>query len=282
MKRKEIMAKLNLGAVMEPGEEYPEAQEVVEVGQLYDLDIIRPKFDDYRKEAVRIATDAKALEVKDDESLNLAVMLGGNAKKIGKAIDAERKRIILEPSDFVKGVNGIAKMITDQLDEAERVTKQKIGTHQARIEMERRQAERKAKEATDALQKKLDDEAAATNKKAADEAKAKAEKEAKEKGATPEQVKAEVAKAEDGAAKIAVVAPTVVAPVIPETQRAVRTEEGSAHQRKIWTYEVLDPALVPVEYKIVNEQSIRDAIKTGIREIPGVRIFEETRTVFRS
>ena len=84
------MSKLNLGAV---GGEYPESQEIVEVGQVYDLDIIRPKFEDYKKEAVRIATDAKALEVKDDESLNLAVMIGGNAKKIVKAIDAKRKEI---------------------------------------------------------------------------------------------------------------------------------------------------------------------------------------------
>ncbi|MFH2076583.1 MAG: hypothetical protein ABIJ57_14770 [Pseudomonadota bacterium] len=273
------MSKLNLGAV---GGEYPESQEIVEVGQVYDLDIIRPKFEDYKKEAVRIATDAKALEVKDDESLNLAVMIGGNAKKIVKAIDAKRKEIILEPAEFVKGVNAMCKMITDNLDEAERVTKQKIGQHQARIEMERRKQEEAARKAAAELQAKLQAEADEANRKAREAAAKLAEEEARKAGAKKAEIEAARKKAEDEARKHEIQAPTVVAPVIPEAQKAVRTEEGSAHQRKVWSYEVMDAALVPVEYKIVNEQSIRDAIKMGVREITGVRIFEEVKTVFRT
>jgi len=223
---------------------YPEAaeREVVEVGQVLDLDIVRPRFDDYKREAVRISADVKALEVKDDESLNLAVMIGGNAKKIAKAIDAQRKAIILEPAEFVKGVNAIAKAITDSLEEAERIAKQKIGQHQARIEMERRKQEEAARKAAEELQKRINAEAK----------------------------------------KAGVEAPVVMAPVIPEQQKVVRTETAAAHQRKVWSFEVLDLAAVPVEYKIVDEQLIRDAVKMGIREIPGVRIFEETKTVFRT
>ena len=260
---------------------YEESREVVQVGTL-DLDTVRPGFERHKQEAARIAADAKALTVQDQESLNTAVALGGNAKKIAKAIDAQRKAIILEPSEFVKGVNGLCKMITDSLDEAERITKQKIGQHQAKVELERREAERKAKEATEALQKKLDDEAAAANKKAADEAKAKAEEEARAKGASPEEVKAEVAKAEEDAAKIAVVAPTVVAPVVQEAAKVTRTESGSASQRKVWTFEIINEKAVPAEYRIIDEQLIKDAVRMGTRDIPGVRIFEETKVVFRT
>ena len=273
------MSKLNLGAV---GGEYPEAVDRVMIDVVYDLDIIRPKFEDYKKEALRIATDSKTLEVRDEESLNLAVMLGGNAKKIAKAIDAKRKEIILEPAEFVKGVNAMCKMITDSLDEAERVTKAKIGQHQARIEMERRKQEEAARKAAVELQAKLQAEADEANRKAREEAARIAEEEARKAGAKKAEIEAARKKAEDDARKHEIQAPTVVAPVIPETQRAVRTEEGSAHQRRVWSYEVMDAALIPVEYKIVNEQSIRDAIKMGIREIAGVRIFEEVKTVFRT
>ena len=275
------MGKLNLGAVMEPGE-YPEAVERVMIDVVYDLDIIRPKFDDYKRQAARIATDAKALEVKDDESLNLAVMIGGNAKKIAKAIDAKRKEIILEPAEFVKGVNGMCKMITDNLDEAERVTKAKISQHQARIEMERRKQEEAARKAAAELQAKLQAEADEANRKARAEAARTAEEEARKAKASKAEIEAARKAAEEEARKHEIQAPTVIAPVIPEQQKAVRTEEGSAHQRRVWTFEIIDAALVPVIYKVVDEQKIRDAIKQGMRDIPGLRIFEETKTVFRA
>lgn len=303
-----------------------ESREVVQVGPGCDLEAVRPRFDDYKTEAVRIATDAKALTVQDQESLNIAVMLGGNAKKIGKAIDAERKRIILGPAEFVKGVNGLCKMITDSLDEAERITKQKIGQHQAKVELERREAERKAREATEALQRRLQAEADEANRKAQEEIrlrveaeqKAKREKEeaeakirrekeaveARERGAKRAELaalekKAEeerqaaarkaaeerleaLRKAEEEAKKIEVVAPTVVAPVVQEAPKVTRTESGSASQRKVWTFEVVNEAEVPREFLAVDEGRIRDAVKMGVRSIPGVRIFEETKTIFRT
>ena len=225
-------------------ERYPKAaeREVVEVGQVYDLDIIRPKFDDYKKEAVRISSDAKALEVKDDESLNLAVMIGGNAKKIAKAIDAQRKAIILEPSEFVKGVNAIAKAITDSLDEAERTAKQKIGQYQTRIEMERRKQEEAARKAAEDFQKKLNAEAK----------------------------------------KAGVEAPKVVAPVIPEQQKVVRTEAGSSYQVKRWVCTVIDAAAVPREYCEPSKRLLDDAVKMGVRSIAGCTIEEISETRFRT
>jgi hypothetical protein len=271
---------------------------------MYDLEAIKPKFADYRFEAARIWHDAKFLTVTDQESLNIAVMLGGNAKKIGKAIEAERKRIILEPAEFVKGVNGICKMITDSLDEAEVTVKEKIRIHNTRVELERREAERKAREATEALQRKLQAEADEANRKAQAEARARVEEEqrikrekeaaeARERGAKAAELKAlaekaekerleAVRKAEEEAKKIEVIAPTVVAPVVQEAARVTRTESGSASQRRVWTYEVLSEAAVPREFFSLNEQKIRDAIKMGTRAISGVRIFEETKTVFRT
>lgn len=274
------------------------------ISAMYDLEAVKPKFSDYRTEAARIADDAKALTVQDQESLNIAVMLGGNAKKIAKAIDAQRKAIILEPSEFVKGVNGLCKMITDSLDETERTTKAKIGQYQARVEMERRERERKAREEAEALQRKLQAEADEANRKAREEARKRAEEEARikrekeeaearERGAKEAELKAiaekaerdrleALRKAEEEAKANAVEAPVVAAPVVQEAPKVTRTEAGSASQRKVWTFEIEHPEAVPREYLTVDEKKIRDAVRMGVREIAGVRIFEESKTVFRS
>lgn len=263
-------------------DEVEEATDNAMIGVVYDLDTVRPKFGAYKAESERLEADAKALVVDDQMSLNRAVAIGGSAKKASKAIDAQRKAIILEPQEFVKGVNSIAKMITDQLDEAEKAVKGKIGQFQARQEMERRERERKAREEAEALQRKLDAEVAEANRKAAEEARRKAEEEARARKASAAEIEAAKKKAEEEAAKIAVVAPTVVSPVVQDAPKVTRTESGSASQRKVWTFEVIDAAQVPREYLMVDEKRIRDAVRMGTRDIPGIRIFEESKTVFRS
>ena len=44
-----------------------------------------------------------------------------------------------------------------------------------------------------------------------------------------------------------------------------------------WNFEILDPYKVPREFCKPDETLIRQSIKDGAREIPGVRIFEETK-----
>ncbi len=269
-----------------------------------DLDAIRPRFDDYKAEAVRIAAEAKDLTVQDQESLNIAVMLGGSSKKISKAIDVQRKAIILEPSEFVKGVNGICKAITDQLDEAERITKQKIGQHQARAEMERRERERKAREEAEALQRKLQAEVAEANRKAAEEARKRAEEEqrikrekeeaeARERGAKKAEMEAlakkaeeerleAIRKAEEEAKKNEVQAPTVVSPVVQAAPRVTRTEAGSSYQSKRWVCRIVDEKKVPREYCEPSQKLLNDAVKMGTRIIEGCVIEEISETKFRT
>jgi hypothetical protein len=75
---------------------------------------------------------------------------------------------------------------------------------------------------------------------------------------------------------------TVATPVVPEVAKVTRTVEGSASQRKEWTHEILNPDEVPREYCSVDERLIRKAVKGGVREIPGVRIYEDYITSFRS
>jgi hypothetical protein len=50
---------------------------------------------------------------------------------------------------------------------------------------------------------------------------------------------------------------------------------------KTWGFAVIDASIVPREYLSINEVVIRQAIRNGIREIPGVGIFQENKLVVR-
>lgn len=49
----------------------------------------------------------------------------------------------------------------------------------------------------------------------------------------------------------------------------------------VWRHEVTDPTAVPRHYLMINEAAIKAAIAGGLREIPGVRIFEDIKTSVR-
>lgn len=86
-------------------------------------------------------------------------------------------------------------------------------------------------------------------------------------------------------------APQSVA-VAAATSGPLRTGSGSVSRRKRWTFEVTDPAKVPLTYQLpvdggeVEEElvqlrppepkAIRKLVNAGVRELPGVRIFEDT------
>lgn len=219
------------------------------------LDAVKPKFQPYLIRVREMADEAKAVEVSDDNSLKYAVSLGGDAKKIAKAIETQRKKIIQEPSDFVKAVNNFCKLFTEQLAQAEAVLKKKISDYQYQQELERRKREEAARKAAKELQEKLDREAAEANKKA---------------------------QAENPEAK-PIMAPVVQEPIVPKESNVTRTETGTAaYQRKTWKAEVTDENLVPREYLVPDIKKINEAVRMGARIIPGVRIWEESSTVFRS
>lgn len=48
-----------------------------------------------------------------------------------------------------------------------------------------------------------------------------------------------------------------------------------------WTFEVVDHNQIPNGYWSIDEGAIKAAIAEGVREIPGVRIYEEAVTTFR-
>ena len=50
--------------------------------------------------------------------------------------------------------------------------------------------------------------------------------------------------------------------------------------RSQWTYDILDETLIPREYLIVDRASITKAVRAGIRDIQGVKIYQKEIAVF--
>lgn len=209
----------------------------------FDMLPIESRLAKTTEEMERMTLLAEQLQVVDEDSQKRAIEMAGQAKGLFKRVEDMRKETVGPHNEFVKKVNGLCKTITDPLQRIEDRVKVKITQFAAKQEQKRREREAAERREREELQKKLDAEAAASN----------------------------------------TVPVKVADPVQPKapTQRAIHTAEGSAHQRKEWRFEVEDTSKVPTQYLIVDHAAIRKAVAAGVREIPGVRIYEETTTVIK-
>lgn len=187
---------------------------------------------------------AEAIEILDKPEYEEGAKLFAQVKSYKKIIDSQRKELIKLPYDYVKRVNAFAKEISKPLDDAETIIKQKLIDYEAKKELERREQEKRAKEERKRLQEQLN-------------------KEAQEKGVE------------------AVILPEVMFP--KEEKNIVHTEAGdTVYTRTVWDFEIVDFAKVPDEYKIIDEKKVRQAInRLGIRDIPGLKIFQKKTVVKR-
>jgi hypothetical protein len=66
------------------------------------------------------------------------------------------------------------------------------------------------------------------------------------------------------------------------TTGRVHTDGGATvHVKKTWAFTVEDFAEVPDEYKVIAPVAVNDAIRAGERTIPGLRIFQKTKSGVR-
>jgi hypothetical protein len=74
----------------------------------------------------------------------------------------------------------------------------------------------------------------------------------------------------------------IPAPVAPEVPKTTVTASGKASYREHWTYEVVDESLVDRDLMSVDHKKIRERVKGGLRESPGLRIYKEEITQIRT
>jgi hypothetical protein len=127
-----------------------------------------------------------------------------------------------------------------------------------------------------AEQRKADELARIARLKAEEDARKERERLAKLAEKQMEQNRFE--KAEETLNKMEDVAPVVVPIYAPPIQK----QKGES-TRKNWKFEIVDEKLIPREYLMVNETSIRGVVSAlkGATNIPGVRVYSEDYMSFR-
>ena len=62
---------------------------------------------------------------------------------------------------------------------------------------------------------------------------------------------------------------------------AIQVTDGSLKRVNTWCFEVENSPDIPIEYRCVDREGIEKAIKSGIRHIPGVKIFQKQEIKLR-
>lgn len=254
------------------------------------------QFDELQANITVFLSPIKTLTVTDQASHLVASGALKTITSFKKMVDEKRVSLVKPLNDQVDAINGYAKKIKAPIEEAEAFVKNKMKEfaliEQKRIEEEKRRiqeeeqkereriaAERKRQEL--ALKTKQEEEAKKLeeSKKAStdlmsvfgdfsedntaqEELKRKqeferAEFEAKKKREEEEQQKQ------------------------LEAKKKLLDLEKPKNTRKVWKWEVTAYSEIPDQYWELSEAMVNKAVKEGIREIPGIRIFQETEIVAR-
>lgn len=205
---------------------------------------------DQKTEALQgeISQIALVNEITNDQELEQAIELLGNIKAKFKEVEAARKELTKPLLDHKKTIDNKFKKIQQPLSENEKKLKVVILNYR----------QKKEAEALRQLQERQEQQRLLA------EAEKQRQEESEERGV-------------ETMAPIAV--PVVQAPVAAPT--TIISDSASASFKKVWTYEIQDPRQIPMNYWMINEKEIKTAIRSGIREIPGIRIYQEDSLAIR-
>ena len=202
----------------------------------------------------------KELKITDDKTFSLASDYLKTLKETAKAIEEREKEFTKPLNDTLKKIRDVFRPQKEAIDKMKEVLeKEKILPYQRELEKARREeAEKKRQIEIDRLKKEKEEEL----RKALEE-KTMTKKEIK---AEEKSMKEEIKSLEQEEIKV---------------NTGVKTLSGSMNIRKTWTFEIIDSEKVPRTYCEPSKSVIDDAIKTGVRDIAGLRIFEKETIVSR-
>lgn len=189
------------------------------------------------------------VKVEDQRSMQTALTVCKDAKILAKRVEEIRTALVKPHNDQVKAINTYAKSLLKPLDDFETLIKDQLKLFEAKLEKIRQAEAEKAE-------------------KERQQAETKARKEAEIASLFDEK--------EGAQAEIMLEAKVVEAEATKKAQLAQIAQNKVTGARRVWTFEVTDEAKVPREFLSVDEKKIRQAVREGAREIPGVRIFQET------
>ncbi len=195
-----------------------------------------------------LASQCKNFVVVDDSTLATAEELAKQSKKLEKLIDEKRKEAGKPYVDAKAKIDEYAKTLLSELNSGIKDLRDQILKYK-QIQMQKAEEERKKQAAILAEQERI-----------------RLEKEAE---------LAEAVKNNKEVSEEDVLAVESMKMQEAAIQKAVTNAPTPSGIRKIWTFEVEDLSKVPFEHLQLNEASVKAAISAGVREIPGIKIFQK-------
>lgn len=266
--------------------DYPEVEEHIDAGLPAKRDPFDPAplldlFRRFHGEIDVMANKSMGLMVTDDASLQTATTYTTQAKALAQAIDKKRVELKAPYLEVVKVLDGETKELKDRTAQIQDHLNGKIQPYLTKKENERREAERKAQEERDRIQRELDAKAEAERQAAAEAAR----KAAEASGLT----KQEAEEAANMAAAMVEAAPVIVAQELP-TETKIQTESGTAKLKEEWSFTIEDIKAMPDaafearKTEVIKALSpwVNNQVKAGARNIPGVKIFKVAKVATRT
>jgi len=195
-----------------------------------------------QKDGEKLLTQAEDLEIKTEDNQAEAVNIVGKIGKLIKKVDARAKEETEPYREYTAKVNAPRKKIIDALTEAKRILNSKLGQFSAKLRLEREKQKKKMEKASKKLQAELNKDAE----------------------------------------KSGVSAPTVAPVDLPKERAKVRGSSATGYVKKTLKFEIVDAGKIPQRYWVINEALIRKDVNAGVKEIPGVRIWEDEQFVTRA
>ena len=238
-------------------------------------------FDRYKAEISAMETMAMALEVRDDSTANEAAEYTTQARKLASVLDKKRQEEKAPYLAVTSVLDKHVKGLTDALVGIQRTVNTKLQPYLQKKEQERLDAQRKAEAEARAIQAKLEAEEAEKRRRTEEAARLEALKNGADQREAEEAAKVAAAMVEP--------APVVVAQAMP-TESKISTEAGTAKLETEWTFEILNFRELPDQCLEARKEEIEKAvrpwlnlqIKSGIRNLPGCRVFEISKLKTRT
>lgn len=259
-----------------PPVNYPIPETMPAVRDPFDPAPLLKLFDKYHAQVDRMEAVAAAFVVSDEATAAQANEYMLQSKKLASVTDKERKDLKEPYLKVTQPLDNLVKNLNDRLiKKVHDVFAAKIRPYLQEKERKRIEAQRKAEADARALQARLDAEEAEKRRIASE----KARLDALIAGA-------QVAEAESAARAAAAMvepAPVVVAQVVQDETKTT-TENGTVGLKKEWAFEIFSFRDLPNECLLIRREEIikavspwvRAQISAGIRNIPGVKVYEQT------
>ena len=188
---------------------------------------------------------AEGVTVSSEKGMEEATDILSWVSKAKKQVEDKRKFLVKPLNDHVKAINEMFKGYMAPLEQADAMLRKKVIIYRQEQERIRREEEDRLRKEAEAERKRM-------------------EKQAKKEGVAPPPP------------------PPPVAPSMPEQAKTTYSGMGSVSTKMVWDFEIVDENKVPRNFMIANEKAIRAAVKAGVRNIPGVKVFQKEELAVRA